>query len=459
MKHVSVLDDDEVLRKVLQGMLKSYDYEVTLFESEEALFAPGSDFNGTDLLLLDIYVGDENGIETLKKIKEDPTYQSLPVIMITSDSKDATLEECFLCGAYDYILKPFNEKALKSRVDRALNQSFKFKRLESEIVYFRAQSKTIYDKNQEYKERIRSLEMFHQELSRTTQHLAAATWRERQREEELNQALEDLQVAQDKAEKSRRKVIDSIQYAKKIQSAFLPADDVMVEVFPQSFVFYRPKDIVSGDFYWCWKNGPLHFLGAFDCTGHGVPGAFMSLIGMSLVNEIVRMQGCYQLDDILNKLHEGVVALLNQQRIVNNDRMDASLCCIDREKQVLYYSGAVNPLVYFKDNVSHVLPGTRLSIGGKRPHGNKSFELHEVPLEGITEIYLFSDGFRDQFGGIASKKIGMRNLTALLTDIHQRPVEAQRLDVQSYLTNWMNATEPSHKQIDDILLIGARLSS
>ena len=459
MKTIAVLDDDEIVRELINKLLSGVDFNVLLYESEVALFTNESELEQSDLLLLDIHLKDSNGIEVLKRLKSDTRYNALPVIMITANSSDKVLEECFLNGAADYITKPFKIRSLRSRIQAALDKSQRFRDLEHEIALLTEQSQVIDDANQRYLERINNLEMLHQELSSTTQHLAAATWRERQRKDELNAALEELQLIKGKVEHSRTKILDSINYAKKIQSAFLPTTEAISEMFPSFFVFYQPRDIVSGDFYWCKDLGDQQFIGAFDCTGHGVPGAFMSLIGMSLLNEIVSLKEIHDVEKVLEYLHMGVYTLLNQDTSDNRDGMDAALCCIDTKNKVLRFSGASNPLIYFRDDECHIIRGTKLSIGGNRINGNGAFELEEVPLEGIREFYLFSDGLQDQFGGEEGKKLGMKNVVSLINDIHKEPMEVQKEKIEAFLQEWMTANGSTEKQIDDILFIGVRLDA
>ena len=464
MVTIAVLEDDELFRTIIGNILLRHHYRSHLYESAEKLFSPDSGLETSDLLLLDIQLPDANGVDILRKLKTDPIYADLPVFMITADDKDATLETCLLIGACDYLVKPFEELKLIARIRAALERSGRFKQLAADIVNFKNETKTVSEKNHAYEERIHNLEMLHDELSSTTQHLAAATWRERKQKDQLNSTLSELSTALDElsksraqVEQSRKRIVDSINYAKKIQSAFLPDSERIKDFFSAAFVVYEPKDIVSGDFYWCEKVGTKKLIGAFDCTGHGVPGAFMSMIGMSLLNEIVGLRKILSPDKILSELHDRIFELLKQHRTDNKDGMDATLCCIDTEERVVHFCGATNPVIYFKDNTCHVLKGTRLSVGGRRFKNETSFELHELSLDDVQEIYLFSDGLQDQFGGIDSRKLGIRKITELLSRIHTKPMDEQEHYLRSFLQEWMLGGESIQKQIDDILFIGLRL--
>jgi CheY-like chemotaxis protein len=453
---IMVLDDEPVVKRLIHEILKNHGYHVLLFNTEEEMLQLDQAEQGS-LLLLDIQLKNVNGIDVLARLKANPRYRDIPVIMITADSKDSTLETCFLLGASDYITKPFQPLNLKSRIQSAIDRARKITTLQHEIDNLSKERQLIGDENQKHEKRIFALEMAHKELSETTQHLATATWRERQRKDELNAALNELKIMSRKVEQSRGKILNSINYAQRIQSAFLPSGENMQKLFQTSFALYLPKDIVSGDFYWCCQAGPLNFIGTFDCTGHGVPGAFMSIIGMSLLNEIVKTKAVHDVDQILNHLHDGVYSLLHQGESDNKDGMEATLCCIDTANKVMHFAGSGNPLIYFKNNECHTVKGSVLAIGGRRTK-EATFERHVIDLQGLQEVYLCSDGLQDQFGGPATRKMGLKNILSFLTSMHHQPMDMQKAAIQEYLNDWMKAGRQVEKQTDDILLIGFRLS-
>jgi len=453
---VMVLDDEPVIKALIHKTLMQSNYRVLLFKTEEELLASEQSASAS-LLLLDINLGDQNGMDVLTRLKANPRYRDMPVIMITTDGRDTTLEKCFALGACDYITKPFQAVILKSRIQSAIDRARKVHALNAEIDALSKERQSIDDENQKYEKRIFALEMAHKELSETTQHLATATWRERQRKDELNAALDELKITKAKVEESRAKILNSINYAQHIQSAFLPSMDAMQQLFSASFTLYLPKDIVSGDFYWCHQAGPLQFIGVFDCTGHGVPGALMSIIGISLLNEIVLTKKIHDVDMVLNLLHDGIYQLLHQGETDNKDGMEATLCCIDRGSSVLNFAGSGIPLIYFKNNECHTVKGSSLTIGGKRPAQEGAFERHVIDLAGIEEVYLFSDGLQDQFGGENNRKMGLKNVLAFLGSIHREPMDVQKSKLQAFLDQWMAAGKRPERQIDDILMIGFRL--
>ena len=254
--------------------------------------------------------------------------------------------------------------------------------------------------------------------------------------------------------KQKEKIESSIRYAKRIQSVMLPSRNKFTELLPESFVFYRPRDIVSGDFYWISEVEDKIILAAVDCTGHGVPGAFMSILGTNLLNEITNVRGITSPEQILAELHNGVKSNLHQEDNNNKDGMEAGICVIDIENRELEFAGAGTPLIYFENNELQLIKGSRLPIGGvskaNTPH---RFQKHVISFYDPIELYMFSDGFRDQFGGSNSQKFGMKRFKYLLKDIHHAPIGNQHTTVVKTFDDWRGV----QRQIDDVLLIGFRL--
>ncbi len=249
----------------------------------------------------------------------------------------------------------------------------------------------------------------------------------------------------------KKQITDSIQYAKNLQSALLPNQISIKRLLSDFFIFYLPKDIVSGDFYWAKKINQKNIIAAADCTGHGVPGAFMSVLGISLLNEIVRRKEIkkasqalellrYELKNTLNKTDEGYLL---------NNGMDIALCIIDTENKILQYSGANTPLYYIRDDKLTEIKATRNPIGItpiEIPFQNHEIEYHEDDI-----FYLFSDGFIDQFGGDKGKKYRSRRFKHLLLKIHDKPLKEQKDILVKNYKNWVNN---QYEQLDDIMIFG-----
>jgi len=249
-------------------------------------------------------------------------------------------------------------------------------------------------------------------------------------------------------------ITSSIQYAKRIQEAILPNINKFSEVIPESFIFYKTKDIVSGDFFWYFKKNKKIYFAVADCTGHGVPGAFMSIIGNYLLDNIIKETEIEHPNEILNQLNIDIQISLNQQKEgkdMNFDGMDIALCCIEENK--LEYAGAFRPLIMIQNGKLTEIRGDRFSIGGSSSFINKKFKNHTFELNPNDWIYLFSDGYPDQFGGPNQKKFMMRNFKVLLLSIYELPPKAQSIQLEYSLNEWKKELE----QIDDILVMGIKI--
>ncbi|MEM6298387.1 MAG: two-component regulator propeller domain-containing protein, partial [Bacteroidota bacterium] len=253
-----------------------------------------------------------------------------------------------------------------------------------------------------------------------------------------------------------RNIKDSISYAKRIQDAALPSTKRMNAAFPEHFIFFRPRDIVSGDFYWLsdhWANEGKTLLAAIDCTGHGVPGAFMSLIANDLLNYIVNEQKIISPARILETLHSEVRRVLNQAESDNRDGMDMSLILVDKNTKTLTFAGAKNPLVYTQNGMIKRIKGDPRPIGGRQREDKRTFSEHTISFEQPLTFYLYSDGFQDQFGGEDGRKFMAKPFRELLGSIASLSTEEQNEKLESTFNDWKS----SHEQLDDVLVIGGKL--
>ncbi len=274
--------------------------------------------------------------------------------------------------------------------------------------------------------------------------------------EETRQQAENLQLANEQVQKKNDDITASINYAERIQAAMLPAWSYVQEFLPESFVFFKPRDIVSGDFYWFSQENDTLVLAAVDCTGHGVPGAFMSMTGDALLNQIVNLQGITEPGEVLTQLHQEVRRSLRQEETKNPDGMDMTLCRIDLESRLLEVAGAKNPVVIIREGGKpEIIKGDKFPIGGEERGVERRFQTHRFTLQGITNLYLFSDGFQDQFGGAKGRKFMRKQFYRLLQDIHHLPAEVQHEQLGHTLRNWRQGGK--YPQVDDILVLGVRL--
>ncbi len=254
-------------------------------------------------------------------------------------------------------------------------------------------------------------------------------------------------------EQNANKVTASINYAKRIQEAFLPEMASIQKCLPQSFVLFKPRDIVSGDFYWFNELKGKIYLSVLDCTGHGVPGAFMSMIGNELLNEAVNRIGLQKPHEILSHMHTGIRKDLRQYETENRDGMDMTLCVIDKGNSLLEFAGANNPLVYIQNEEMTVIRGDKYSIGGEQREIQRVYTTHSVDIFTPTTFYLYTDGYQDQFGGKDGRKFMSQKFRKLLHIIHEQPMAEQKAVLEKTLNKWMK----NHKQVDDVLVVGVKV--
>ena len=249
----------------------------------------------------------------------------------------------------------------------------------------------------------------------------------------------------------KKQITDSIQYAKNLQSALLPDLKTVKKIIPKHFIFYLPKDIVSGDFYWVKKINQYTVIAAADCTGHGVPGAFMSVLGITLLNEILRRKEVKKANQALEFLRHDLKNTLHQTEhgYSLNNGMDIALCIIDTEKRILQYSGANTPLYFIRNEKLMEIKPTRNPIG--LTPIEIPFQNHEIELQEDDIFYLFSDGFIDQFGGDFGKKYRSRRFKHLLLKIHDKPLDEQK---KMLIENYKNWVHDEYEQLDDIMIVG-----
>jgi serine phosphatase RsbU (regulator of sigma subunit) len=265
--------------------------------------------------------------------------------------------------------------------------------------------------------------------------------------------ITDRKAAEQEIQNKNKKITESINYAQRIQHAILPDNNLISKVFPSSFMFYKPRDVVSGDFPWYTTIGDDHFIAVVDCTGHGVPGALLSLIGYFILNDIVKSRKISEPGKILDMLDEGVTKTLKQDEAdsVTKDGMDISLCKVNFKTKKLEYAGAHRPLYYFNGEEIEEFKGNKFPIGGGIYKNQTSFTNYTVEFKKGDSFYFFSDGFPDQFGGPENKKFGPAKIRSLVAE--NKKTKNMKEMHQLFATefeDWMG----NHKQMDDVLLIG-----
>jgi len=282
----------------------------------------------------------------------------------------------------------------------------------------------------------------------------------------------ELKNAYDLITEKNKEIMDSIHYAKRIQNALLASEKLLEENLKEQFVLFKPKDIVSGDFYWATKvtsskfkvsgsggntqnpkpatlNSELFYLAVCDSTGHGVPGAFMSLLNITFLNEAIVEKGIYEPHLILNYVRERLISAISQDGA--QDGMDGILICYDKQNGTLTYSAANNAPILVSGNKIQNLAYDKMPVG--KGLETTSFKLHKIDVKSSDSVYLITDGYADQFGGTKGKKFKHKNLVELIQSYAELPLSEQKDQLDSYFENWKGDLE----QVDDVCIIGIRL--
>ncbi len=265
--------------------------------------------------------------------------------------------------------------------------------------------------------------------------------------------------------KQNHNISSSIAYAQRIQAAMLPDEENLRKYLPESFIFYKPRDIVSGDFYWFSRVQIINsnksnkkpekglVIACVDCTGHGVPGAFMSMIGINLLENITS-NGVVSAAQVLEELHTAIRHSLRQHKNDNRDGMELSICLLKDNNKVLEYAGARAPLFYINNGKTRFIKGDPAPIGGIQPELKRKFKNHKLDISSPSSFYLFTDGYADQFGGENGHKFSTRRLRNLLSENSIEKLEQQKDQLDKQFEEWKNN---EYKQLDDILVMGFKI--
>ncbi|MFN8242206.1 MAG: response regulator [Bacteroidales bacterium] len=388
---ILIVDDNVKNLQVLGGFLQNEGFVVE-FALDGKSGLEWIDKKDFDLVLLDIMMPEMDGYEVCTIIKSDPYRKDLPVIFITAKTDHESIIKGFETGAVDYITKPFIQSELFARVRT------------------------------------------HIEIKRSRDRLA--------------EYLKEIE------EKSRN-IRASIEYAKNIQDALLRTSEAFNDILPEHFILFQPKDIVSGDFYWFTCVDNLVIIAVMDCTGHGVPGALMSTLGVAFLNETVLGERILRPDMILESIRRKLIRSLGQKGYLGTikDGIEGSVICFDMLMKQVHFSASFNPLIHIHDGILDEIKADRIPIG----YFDKEvdFTNNTINLGGDDFVYLFTDGFIDQFGGPSSKRYMIRRFKDLLLENHELPLVEQKNKLLAALEEW----KAGHEQTDDILVLGIRLKS
>ena len=361
--------------------------------------------NDIHLVITDQRMPDMTGVQFLEQII--PLYPDCIRMILTGFSDVKAITQAINKGrVYRYITKPWSKEEFKSTMDRALE---------------------VYNLKQDNKKLILDLK-------------------------EANQNLEQKVINRTRQiEQQKKDITDSIHYASRIQSALLPPEKELDRLLPSYFILNKPRDIVSGDYYWVSQKDNKVIIAVADATGHGVPGAFMSILGIAFLNEIIIKTEKVIANEILNELREKLTRSLHQtgSKGEARDGMEMALCVVDFQRNKLQYSGALRPLYFIRNNELNEIKGDFMPIGVYDDDEN-SFSNKELHFRDDDRLYLFSDGYVNQIGGPGRKTFRSQNFKQLLLDIHQRPLPEQKQSLEKVYEEWKHDMD----QVDDIMVMG-----
>lgn len=332
---------------------------------------------------------------------------------------------------------------------REANSALKASEQEKEQAY-----QEVLASEEEIRQSMEELTITNEQLAGLQEELKTALFAEQQAKSQLEKA-KDSEIA-----KKNEKILSSINYAKRIQDVLLPSAEKMEAIFPHSFVLYRPRDVVSGDFYWCEKIDEKRFLVVADCTGHGVPGALMAMLGIQAFSGLVLRWGHSRPAEILTEVDARIRQMLQQKSGKNRDGMDAALVVLDDEAQTLEYAGAKVPLILAAEGKATRVKGNPKPIGGHAEKHKGAYSNHTFAQAEIDAFYLFSDGYQDQMGGPEGRKFMSKRFRSLLEVLAYIPAQEQKNSLIQILDDWMGKdAEKKERQYDDILVVGIQLNA
>jgi CheY-like chemotaxis protein len=392
MTPILLVDDNPTNLKVLSANLSGLNYQLLTATTGERALVVAENAL-PELILLDINLPGISGFEVCTQLKNNPKTAHIPIIFLSALDDTQSKVKGFEVGGVDYVTKPFQREEVIARVQTQLKISTLTKNLE-------AQNKVL---------------------------------------EEINKEL-----------------TDSITYAARIQKALIPNSDVLQSYFSNSFVFFQPRNIVSGDFYQIFEKRNKIFVIVADCTGHGVPGAFMSLLGMNLISQIIEERNITETSAILDELDVNIQKLVNQPQEngeIPRDGMDIAIIALDKQRNQIQYATAGRPIYLLRGETLTDLRGDKYAIGGEKI--DKKFFTHYTlnDMQSKDRLYLFSDGITDQFGGEENKKITSKRFQQFLTDTRTLSMQEQK----SALTLFFNQWKRENEQTDDVLVLGIEI--
>ncbi len=428
---VLLVDDQAFIGKIVGRMLESEkDIGFHYFQSARDALRQARDIAPT-VILQDLVMPEINGLHMVYYFRAKDETRHTPLIVLSADEDPKIKAEAFTLGANDYMVKPPDKIELIARI-RYHSQAY-MNMLQKEEAHRRLEEKT-------------------EELKYINQELRENIAERKRTEEALIASKKKAEKEREAAETANKKIMDSIRYAQLIQSSLLPNPENIKAAFPHSFFLWMPRDIVGGDFIFTdwFEDGFILSVG--DCTGHGVPGAFMTLIASFGLRKIIRDEGKRDPAEILTRLSFLVKTTLQQDTdyALSDDGLDAAICLIKPAEKTLTFAGAKLPLVYVRDNEIIFVKGDKKSIGYKKSEISFNFTNHKISVEAGMCFYLFSDGFTDQLDAHDRQRFGIRRLLGLVKAHYQEPFEKQR----EFFLNALNKYKGDNERQDDVTVVG-----
>lgn len=426
MTKLLIVEDEMIIARELQVSLEKLGYHVIAINTTAEEVTNTVKEMKPDVVLMDIKLNDNmDGIDIAKQIRDN---YNIPSIYLTSYSDEKTLQRAMKTEPLGYILKPYTDNDLRTHIELAL---YKYK-IELKL------KRSNYRKNK----LIKLITKVYKELKLKNKELAYTQKKLRKISIEIN--------------KANSKINQSIDYALRIQKSILPATKHIRNKFHQSFIYYKPKDVISGDFPWFYDKGNDIYIAAVDCTGHGVPGAMLSFIGYFLLDEIVSHTEVLKPSVVLDKLDKGVKKTLKQDEEGANqmDGMDIALCRINLTKMEVDFSGAHRPLYHLRNGKLTEYKGDRRPIGGLHYKNTDNFTNHLIKIKRGDSIFIYTDGLPDQFGGDDPEinQYSSTRIQEMIMNNQTLPLPVLALKFSGDFEKWKGST----MQYDDVLLIGIR---
>ena len=351
-------------------------------------------------------------------------------------------------------IKTAHEKRIADIENDKINLALEKEKLAEKNKRMWAMNETVYKEKKKVDEEIEKLNDEKAKLEQAKNKLDEKVKKLWATSTAVHKEKERINIIKQEIERKHQEIVDSVTYAQRIQEAILPSRIEINQAIPYNAMMFKPRDIVSGDFYWFSQKGEESILACVDCTGHGVPGAFMSMIGNTLLNQIVNERDIIQPNLILNELNKEITSALKQDAAGSDSRdgMDISILKINLIKNELQYAGANRPLYYIRNNELIETKANKVAIGGHMPEEEKNFSLHTFDLQKGDTIYLSTDGYADQFNS-SDKKLMTKRFKEILLSIQHLTMLEQEQYLAQFIDEWRGITE----QTDDILVVGVRV--